>query len=169
MAHKVNSGSFKKGHIHSPETCKKRSETMKRLFAEGVRKAPGVKWSAERRKKYSETNRGKNHHGSKPLGTRRKHKEFSGHEYWEIKVSFEKRGWMYEHRYIMEQKLNRKLLRSEHIHHIDGNTLNNDIENLMIVSPKEHIQIHKKFMHDRGRELWAEYQNWKKERESHAV
>lgn len=29
-----------------------------------------------------------------------------------------------------------------HIHHIDGNTLNNSIENLECISPKEHMQEH---------------------------
>ena len=38
-----------------------------------------------------------------------------------------------EHRYVMEQKLGRKLNRWEEIHHIDHNKLNNDPTNLVTV------------------------------------
>lgn len=38
--------------------------------------------------------------------------------------------WMLEHRYVMEQMLGRKLLRTENIHHKDGNKQNNHPDNL---------------------------------------
>lgn len=47
-----------------------------------------------------------------------------------------------EHRYVMEQHLGRKLRKSENIHHINGNILDNRIENLMILSPEEHSRLH---------------------------
>lgn len=47
------------------------------------------------------------------------------------------------HRYLIQQHLGRKLLSNEHIHHIDGNKLNNTIDNLMIVSPSDHRKLHK--------------------------
>lgn len=47
-----------------------------------------------------------------------------------------------EHRFVAEKILGRKLLRSEIIHHIDGNKLNNYPENLLIVSRSEHAKIH---------------------------
>ena len=50
---------------------------------------------------------------------------------------------MTEHRRIMQEHLGRKLLRSEHVHHINGNPLDNRIENLKLVSPVEHGKIHK--------------------------
>lgn len=40
------------------------------------------------------------------------------------------RGWLLEHRYVMEQKLGRFLLPGENIHHIDGKRANNSPENL---------------------------------------
>lgn len=39
-------------------------------------------------------------------------------------------GWPLEHRYVMEQHLNRSLLPGENIHHLDGNRQNNAIDNL---------------------------------------
>jgi hypothetical protein len=43
--------------------------------------------------------------------------------------------WVFQHRWVMEQALGRKLKRSEHVHHIGGNKENNVVENLEIVSP----------------------------------
>lgn len=43
-----------------------------------------------------------------------------------------------EHRWIMEQHLGRKLETWEHVHHIDGNHLNNSIDNLEVLSNAEH-------------------------------
>lgn len=47
-----------------------------------------------------------------------------------------------EHRYIMEQHLGRKLTRKEQIHHINGDKLDNRIENLMVLSNAEHQRLH---------------------------
>ena len=46
------------------------------------------------------------------------------------------------HRKVMEEFLGRKLKRSEHIHHIDGNKLNNDIHNLELLGESEHHKKH---------------------------
>ena len=47
------------------------------------------------------------------------------------------------HRWIMEQKLGRKLRPDEHIHHINGNPLDNRIENLQIIDVVSHNRLHK--------------------------
>ena len=48
-----------------------------------------------------------------------------------------------KHRLLVERFLGRKLRRDELVHHIDGDNRNNDISNLRIVTPKEHIKLHR--------------------------
>ena len=45
-------------------------------------------------------------------------------------------------RVLMEQKLGRKLLSNEDVHHLDGDVTNNDISNLEIVPHGEHQRQH---------------------------
>lgn len=46
-----------------------------------------------------------------------------------------------EHRYVMEQHLGRKLEKWEHVHHINDDSLDNRIENLIVLSNSEHQKI----------------------------
>lgn len=53
-------------------------------------------------------------------------------------------GFIFEHRLVMSEHLGRPLLREEHVHHKDGDKLNNDISNLEIISLAEHTALHNK-------------------------
>lgn len=46
------------------------------------------------------------------------------------------------HRHIMELHLGRALTPSEHVHHINGNSLDNRIENLEVLSSRDHHREH---------------------------
>ncbi|MCK6462843.1 MAG: HNH endonuclease [Candidatus Pacebacteria bacterium] len=48
----------------------------------------------------------------------------------------------YLHRKVMEDFLGRKLLKNEHIHHINGNKQDNRLENLTVILNGEHQKIH---------------------------
>ena len=45
-------------------------------------------------------------------------------------------------RLLVENKLGRKLLSDEDVHHIDENPLNNDLDNLEVISHSEHDRYH---------------------------
>ena len=56
-----------------------------------------------------------------------------------------KKGWIYEHRSVVEDFIKRNLKPHECIHHVDEDKTNNKIENLMIFrSHKEHSKFHTK-------------------------
>ena len=45
-------------------------------------------------------------------------------------------------KYVMEKYLGRKLKDNEQVHHKDGNPLNNDIDNLEVLTFEEHLNVH---------------------------
>ena len=57
----------------------------------------------------------------------------------EIKVNG---SWIREHRYVAEQRLGRKLLPYEIVHHKDGKKDNNKPENLEVMTHAEHTILH---------------------------
>ena len=68
---------------------------------------------------------------TKELGTI-KISETTGYRY--IKTELK---WEYEHRFLIEKYLGRRLKSEEIVHHIDGNKLNNELSNLYIFPNKQ--------------------------------
>jgi hypothetical protein len=52
------------------------------------------------------------------------------------------KGYVLEHRWVVEQEIGRFLTTEEIIHHIDRNKKNNHISNLVIMTRQEHIKLH---------------------------
>jgi len=61
------------------------------------------------------------------------------------KYSKTKKGWIYEHRAVVEDFIERKLKKRECIHHLNNRKKDNRIENLMLFkNHKEHAKFHAK-------------------------
>ena len=99
-----------------------------------------LKFTPEVRKKMSAANKGLRHPAALPLGSRRIVVISGALQYYQIKVS-ESGRWPYEHRLKMEKKLGRKLKSKEHVHHVNGNSLDNSDDNLVVLSHSEHARI----------------------------
>lgn len=60
------------------------------------------------------------------------------------------RGYVFQHRLVMERAIGRRLALEEVVHHIDGNGFNNKLSNLMLFSnTTEHMSFHKRIKREK--------------------
>lgn len=53
-----------------------------------------------------------------------------------------RQGWYLHHRLVVEQALGRKLQTREHVHHVNGEPLDNRLANLVVMDIDEHGKKH---------------------------
>lgn len=63
------------------------------------------------------------------------------------------KGYVREHRLVMEGYLDRYLEEDECVHHVDGDKSNNDIENLELMLIEDHVKLHHTGKEGRGPDL----------------
>lgn len=54
----------------------------------------------------------------------------------------DQKGYVREHRFVVEQNIGRKLTPVEVVHHINHDSLDNKIENLLVTTSSEHASYH---------------------------
>ena len=66
-------------------------------------------------------------------------------------------GYYFTHRKTVEDAIGRRLTSSEHIHHINGDKLDNRLDNLVILTCSEHTKIHR-YLEGQGSMTHEEYE-----------
>lgn len=127
---KRNQTTFRKGHKRSPESIQKQRETLRTKYASGELQAPRTPWTEERRENHRLTKR------RRALGHTRLQR-IRNKVYRQVMTM---NGYRYEHRVVMEAELGRALLTSEHVHHINHDTLDNRRLNLRLCTVAENQQ-----------------------------
>lgn len=129
--HKEKIAASQQGKKHSAETCAKKSVALK------GRPQPVGHIDSQRETKLA--------NGTWcPIGTIYTRKKKNRQDQF-IKVAHGQgyKNWMLYHRFVMEQHLGRSLEEHEQVHHLDGNPINNEIDNLCLVSRTDHCLITK--------------------------
>lgn len=147
------------GKVATEETRKKQSDTLKgkkksELTKQHMREA-AARRDPSTYDKIAEALRGRTL-SPEHIQAQRESKKLAG-TWKEIGYTFIRRGYRWvkigegngranyvaEHRLVVSTHIGRPLLSTEHVHHLDGDTLNNNIDNLALISRKDHSLLNK--------------------------
>lgn len=126
---KENTGRFKKGQVPWNKGLKTGPASGDHMFQKGA-----IPWNKGKAHKTITGDRHYKYKGGFWIND-------SGYKIIEVK-RLGKRFRVREHRMVMEAHLGRKLAPNEDVHHIDHDKLNNSIDNLMVLSKREHTLLH---------------------------
>lgn len=132
--------SFKPGCVRSEASIEKQRATLRRQYANRERDPPRMVWTPAHRERFRRMAES-GAFDARPVGFRRQQR-CRGKVYWVIKAGPGRKGWVYEHRHVLEQKIGRKLVSGELVHHKSGNTLDNDPDNLELMTRSQHTKHH---------------------------
>lgn len=140
--------------MYQPRTKKNRFCSMSCYWKFRVGKPSTATWSVELRERMSQERSGKGNgmYGKACWNKGLKLPEMSGENHPRYKGGWIQCGYHYmtingkqtpAHRHIFALTIDRPLENHEVVHHINGDKLDNRIENLMLLTRAEHIKLHR--------------------------
>lgn len=121
-------------------------------------KRKGCKLSKSTKKKISDAHKGKFYKKSKYGGHKKRRKDGYIYVYSPSHPMSTKDGYVMEHILVMEEKIGRYITRDEVVHHKNHIRSDNRLDNLELMTFKEHASMHTK-------ERWKKYRKEKKNNE----
>lgn len=73
------------------------------------------------------------------------------HKGYRLRYVASRKKWVPEHRLVVEKAIGRLLTRDEHVHHINGDRLDNRLENLEVMGQAKHSREHKVVLRELSR------------------